>query len=69
MILERVKVFIYILLFAALGLVIYNATLIDFNTPLEGNSKTALISVIASACVVLLLLILLISRAIQEKSK
>ncbi|MBQ4818839.1 hypothetical protein [Aquimarina sp. MMG016] len=63
------KYFIYILIVIAVGLMIYNATILDFNNLMKGDSKTALISILASACVVLLMLILLVSRAIQEKRK
>ncbi|WP_298541839.1 hypothetical protein [uncultured Aquimarina sp.] len=61
------KYFIYLLIIVASSLILYNATVLDFNNLLEGDSKTALISILASACVVVLLLILLVSRAIQQK--
>ncbi|WP_299223037.1 hypothetical protein [uncultured Aquimarina sp.] len=61
------KYFIYLLIIVATSLIIYNATVLDFNNLLEGDSKTALISILASACVIILLLILLVSRAIQQK--
>lgn len=63
------KYFIYILIVVAISLIVYNTTVLNFSNLLEGDSKTALISILASACVVILLLILLISRAIQEKRK
>lgn len=63
------KYFIYILIVVAFGLIVYNATKLNFEALLTGDSKTALFSMIASACVVVLLLILLISRAIQQKVK
>ena len=61
------KYFIYLLLVIAIGLIIYNTTHIDFDNLLIGNSKTAVISIVASACVVVLLLILITARSIQEK--
>ncbi len=61
------KYFIYLLIITAISLIIYNATVLDFGNILAGNSKTALISIMASACVVILLLILLASRAIHQK--
>ncbi|TSE08286.1 MULTISPECIES: hypothetical protein [Aquimarina] len=61
------KYFIYILIIIASGLIIYNATHLDFGNLLDGNSKTALISIFASACVIVLLSILLVSKAIQKK--
>ncbi|SEL25244.1 hypothetical protein SAMN04487910_2161 [Aquimarina amphilecti] len=63
------KYFIYALIVVAISLIIYNATVLDFNDILQGDSKTALISILGSACVVILLMILLISRAIQQKQK
>lgn len=63
------KVFNIILIVIALGLIVYNATLIDFTNPLEGDSAIALIGVIAALCAVLLLIILNISKKIQDKVK
>ncbi|WP_109301622.1 hypothetical protein [Aquimarina sp. AU474] len=63
------KYFIYILIVIATGLMIYNATHLDFNNLFTGDSKTALIGVFAPACVIVLMSILLISRKIQEKKK
>lgn len=63
------KNFIYIIIAIAAGLLIYNATLIDYGNIFEGSSKTALIGVIAPACVILLMLILLTAKAIEKKQK
>lgn len=51
----------------ALGLLIYNLTLLDFSNPLQGDSSIALIGIIACACAILLLLILRTSHKIAEK--
>ncbi|WP_378181307.1 hypothetical protein [Aquimarina sp. SS2-1] len=61
------KYFIYILIVVATFLIGYNTTVLDFENILQGDSKTALISILASSCVIILLLILLVSRAIQKK--
>ncbi len=61
------KYLIYVLIVIASGLIIYNTTHLDFGHLLDGDSKTALISIFASACVILLLSILLVSKAIQKK--
>lgn len=63
------KILIYTLIAVATGLVIYNFTFLDFENLLSGDSATALIGVLASSCVILLMIILLMSRAIAEKSK
>lgn len=51
----------------ALGLLIYNVTILDFSNPIAGDSSIALIGVIACACAILLLLILRTSRKIAAK--
>ncbi|MEH6405676.1 MAG: hypothetical protein V7767_00190 [Leeuwenhoekiella sp.] len=61
------KIFIYIMLALAAALLIFNITKIDFNAPLEGNSTVAIISVLACACAIVLLLILQISKKIAKK--
>ncbi len=63
------KIVSYILIALALGLLIFNATKIDFDAPFEGDSTVAVICVLAAACVIVLLLILRTSLAIQQKSK
>lgn len=63
------KYLIYLFIIVASGLLIYNATVLDFDNLLEGRSKTALIGVLASACVLLLMVILLVSKSIQKKTK
>ncbi|OAB80454.1 hypothetical protein [Cochleicola gelatinilyticus] len=63
------KTFIYILIAAACGLIIFNATHLDFDHLFEGESRVAAIGVLAAACVVLLLVILIVSRKISEKKR
>lgn len=63
------KVFIYILIAIATGLIIYNFTFLDFDNLLIGESATALIGVLCSSIVVLLMVILLMSRSIAQKVK
>jgi len=62
------KYFIYALITIATVLLIYNATHLEIDNLLIGDSKTALIGILASACVIILLLILLMSRRIQQKN-
>lgn len=61
------KSFTIILLVLAIALIAYNATLVDFQHPLEGNSVIALIGIIASLCAIALLLIFITSRKIKDK--
>ncbi|RFN58920.1 hypothetical protein [Marixanthomonas ophiurae] len=63
------KIFIYILIALAAGLIIFNATKLDFDHLFEGDSMVAVISVLAGACAILLLVILQVSQVIQKKSK
>ncbi|HBY66322.1 MAG TPA: hypothetical protein DEG69_00245 [Flavobacteriaceae bacterium] len=63
------KIFIYILMALAAGLIIFNATKLDFNNLFEGDSKIAVISVLAGACALLLLAILQVSHTINKKKK
>ncbi len=61
------KKFTVILIVLAILLIAYNVTLIDFNNPLEGNSIIALIGILAALCAIVLLLIFVTSRKIQNK--
>jgi hypothetical protein len=63
------KIFTYIATVIAVGLIIYNATLINFDTLLEGESMAACITILAALCAILLLQILRISKKIELKSK
>jgi uncharacterized integral membrane protein len=63
------KIFSLILSIIAIGLIIYNATIVDINNPFEGESLTALITILAALCTIALLQILLISKKIEAKSK
>ena len=61
------KIFINILVLLAVGLIIFNITMLDFINPLQGNSAVALIGIGASFCAVLILLIFKMSKKIEEK--
>ncbi|MBP2833244.1 hypothetical protein J8281_13705 [Aquimarina sp. U1-2] len=61
--------FIYLLIAIATTLMIYNATHLDLDNILAKDSKTALIGMFASACAIILMCILLVSRKIQQKKK
>ncbi len=56
-----------ILIIAALALIAYNVTLVDFSNPFEGNSIIAIIGIMASLCAVVLILIFITSKKIQKK--
>ena len=48
---------------------IFNATKLDFDHLLEGDSLVAAICLLAGACAILLLVILQVSQAIDKKKK
>jgi uncharacterized integral membrane protein len=56
-----------ILIIAALALIAYNVTLVDFSNPFEGNSIIAIIGIMASLCAVVLILIYITSKKIEKK--
>ena len=59
------KIFIHILTLLAVALIIFNATQLNLDALLEGQSLIALITIIASLCAI----ILRISKKIEAKSK
>ena len=63
------KIFTTVLTIIAIGLVIFNATKLNFNGLLEGESYTAVITIIAASCAIILLQILRISKKIETLSK
>ena len=63
------KIFIWILSVIAAGLIIFNATKLDFNALFEGESYTAILTIIAGLCAIILLQILRISKKIETLSK
>lgn len=56
-----------IFIVAALGLIAYNVTLVDFAEPFEKNSTIALIGIMASLCAIVLLLVFVASKKVQDK--
>ena len=61
------KIFTNVLVSLALGLILFNISLLDFKHPLEGNSMVTFIGIAASLCAVLILLIFKMSKKIEEK--
>ena len=59
----------YILSALALGLIIFNALKINWAAHLEGESMVAVISVLASACGIMLLGILRLSIRVKKASE
>ncbi|MEO9511052.1 MAG: hypothetical protein ABJN84_08330 [Flavobacteriaceae bacterium] len=63
------KTFSIILILLALALIAYNVTLVNFESPFQGDSTIALIGIAASLCAVVLLLIFMTSKKIDQKLK
>jgi hypothetical protein len=58
-----------ILIIAAVGLIAYNVTLVDYSDPLQGDSIIAIIGILAALCALVLILIFLASKKIEKKIK
>lgn len=62
------KTLMIILMVLAIVLISYNVTLVNFDNLLEGNSAIALIGIVASLCAIVLMLIFIASKKIQDNS-
>ncbi len=63
------KILIYILMLLAAAIIVYNFTLLNFNDLLGDRSALALIGIVSATCVIVLMAILLTSKAIEKKQK
>lgn len=63
------KIFTWILTTIALVLIAFNGTKLNFNALFEGESYTAVITIIAALCAIILLQILRISKKIEALNK
>lgn len=63
------KIFTLILSVVAIGLIIFNATKLNFEALFEGESYTAILTIIAALCAILLLQILRVSKKIEKLNK
>ncbi len=63
------KLFTYILSLVALGFVIYNFTKVNFEAPFKEESITALITIFAGLCAIILLSIVRVSKTIEQRKK
>ena len=63
------KLFTILLSVIALGLVAFNATKLNFDALFEGESIIAIITIVASLCVIILMQILRASKRIEQLSK
>ena len=63
------RIFIYILIALSFIVVAYNVTVLNFDNLMADDSAIALIGIGCAACVIVLLSILLTSKAIDRKSR
>ena len=63
------KYFTILMTIIALGLIIYNVRMLDFDNLFEGQSIVALITILASLCAIALLQVLRLSKRVDEKLK
>lgn len=63
------KVFTIIASIVALGLIIFSATKLNLDAIFEGESATALITIVAALCVILLLQVFRVSKKIEKLQK
>jgi len=63
------RIFTIVISIIALGLITFNFTKLDFNALFEGESIIAIITIIASLCVIVMMGILRISKRIEQKTK
>ncbi|MCF8713761.1 hypothetical protein JM658_02890 [Joostella atrarenae] len=63
------KVLTIILIIAAVAMIAFNVTMLDYNNLLEGDSLVAVIGIFAALCAILLLAIFYQSKKIQQKIK
>lgn len=63
------KILTIILSILSVVLIAFNLTKVDFSAPFKGESTTALITILAALCAMLIMLILYISKQIEQKVK
>ncbi len=61
------KIFSYIFLIASVLLIIFNATKVDLDNPFVGDSVVALISILALACGIILILVVNKAKKVVAK--
>ena len=63
------KITTTIIIILSFVLIVFNITKLNFNEPLKGESIKALITILAGFCAIFLMLILRISKSIEQKMK
>ncbi|WJJ96864.1 hypothetical protein [Algibacter luteus] len=63
------KIFTIVLSVIALGLIVFNFTQVNLDAPFDGDSIVAVITIVASLCVIMMMAILRTSKRIEQKVK
>lgn len=63
------RIFTIIISLIAVALIAFNITQVNFDAPFKGQSIVALITILASLCVIFMMAILRISKRIEKKFK
>ncbi|MFT5847376.1 MAG: hypothetical protein ACJARX_001010 [Psychroserpens sp.] len=63
------KYFTIVVTIVAAALIVFNATMLDFNDLFEGQSIVALITIFACLCAIVVLQILRLSKQVDQKLK
>ncbi|WP_308991644.1 hypothetical protein QLS71_007535 [Mariniflexile litorale] len=63
------KILTIIISVLALVLIVFNFTQVNFEAPFKGESMIALITILAALCAIVMMLILRVSKRIEEKVK
>jgi len=62
------KIFAYFVFVLAVLLIAINAWMLDFNHLFQGDSMVGLIGIVASLCAIVIMLIFVVSKKIQDKT-
>lgn len=63
------KILTIIISLIAIGLIGFNLTQVNYEAPFEGQSMIAIITIVASLCAILMMMILRVSKRIEQKVK
>ena len=62
------KIFTYVAIAIALALIVFNIFQVNPSSPFEGQSTIALIGIVAGLCAILLLVLLMLSKKMIDKT-
>ena len=62
------KIFTYVAIAIALALIVFNIFQVNPSSPFEGQSTIALIGIVSGLCAILLLVLLMLSKKMVDKT-